>query len=159
MLPFFQAKGLPERLSRWQPTVNAMLRGIIAAPPGKLYLMIDQGRVTAGHTQRRPGRHIDGNWVEDMSIADHASGKGMYPETLVLASNVEGCCAWVGAYFDKIGKGGDCTAVDVSHMRRIILKANTAYAGNVTMIHESIPILLNCERTLVRINVPHHQLS
>jgi hypothetical protein len=44
-------------------------------------------------------------------------------------------------------------------MRRIILKANTAYAGNVTMIHESIPIPLNCERTLVRINVPHHQLS
>ena len=158
MLPFIQIEGLPPALSRWQPTVDAMLTGILCPPPGKIYLMIDQGRVTAGQTQRRPGPHIDGNWIEDLSTADHATGRAMYPETLILASNVEGCQAWTGAYFDKIGKGGDCTAVDTSHMRLVRMKAGIAYAGNVTMIHESIPIPHDCERTLVRLNVPHHQL-
>ena len=60
MRPFLKADGLPQDLSRWQPTVDAMLDGIDTDQP--VYIMIDETEVEAGLTQRRPGLHIDGYW-------------------------------------------------------------------------------------------------
>jgi hypothetical protein len=39
-------------------------------------------------------------------------------------------------------------------MDEIILDSGRVYAGNVTMLHESIPVPFDCLRTLVRLNVP-----
>ncbi|AXK44158.1 hypothetical protein DVR09_15365 (plasmid) [Erythrobacter aureus] len=60
MEPFLKAEGLPAHLSRWQPTIDAMLDGIDTDLP--VYLMIDESEVKAGVCQRRPGLHIDGYW-------------------------------------------------------------------------------------------------
>lgn len=152
----------------------------------KAYLMIDQGEVKAKATHRRGGPHIDGNWVEDdkqtrhVTVAKtksyivpdaghHLTERGCKPErvtekglwfpeeTLILASNVAGCVAYIGDFDGRlISKGGDCSKVDLSRMIAVKLKPGIAYAGNVTMIHESIPVSKDCKRTLVRINVPGH---
>jgi hypothetical protein len=36
----------------------------------------------------------------------------------------------------------------------VVLESGLAYAGNVTMLHESRPLPVACQRTLVRLNVP-----
>lgn len=167
MLPFKQSEGLPQRLARWQPTVDAMLAGIQTDKP--IYLMIDQGEVKAGQTHRRGGAHIDGNWIEangkhgtrppsHTKFASWDTGgwgtENLKPEALLLASNVEACCAYVGEVAGAPNEGGDCSHLDLATAERVSLKAGRAYIGNVTMIHESLPVKTDCKRTVVRLNAP-----
>lgn len=165
MLPFTKRNGLPKSLSRWQDTVDAMLRNVDSKD--QIYLMIDQGVVKAGHTHRRSGPHIDGNWIP--AINSHGTGDGgggrhcpvpkhmhvdLEPEGLILASDVCASCAYLGEIEGIPGEGGDCSHLDLTHAQRIPLQAGLAYAGNVTMVHESLPVESDCQRTLVRLNVP-----
>lgn len=154
MQPFLKVNGeilLPTSLARWVPTVAAMLEGIETA--AKMYLMVDQSEVKAGQSQRRPGPHIDGNWREKGggTVSQDRMNLG---ELVIFASDVAGCVAYVGSYEPADFKpGGDCSAMDLSALKKVALKAGYAYVGTVATIHESIPIERDCQRTLVRINV------
>ena len=75
-------------------------------------------------------------------------------EALILASNISACYGYVGEIKGNPKEGGDCSHLDLSRMTKIRLKANVAYSGNVTFIHESAHVTKNCERTLVRLNIP-----
>lgn len=168
MREFRKADGLPIDLRRWQPTVDAMLQGIDTDTP--IYIMIDQGRVMAGSSHRRPGVHLDGYWVP--AIRAH-SGRGGHvtgewdtgrrwkqcdfsqPEALILASDVVACRAYEGVWEGECGEGGDCSHIDTSHMRKVLMQSGVAYAGNVTMLHESLPLMAETTRTLVRLSVPN----
>lgn len=176
MREFFKRNGLPVDLERWQPTVDAMLDGVDT--DGPIYLMIDQGFVRARNLHRRPGIHIDGYWVPSIQShrggghrGGHISASGEWdndgpkwitdssatywpPEALILASDVRACRAFAGEWDGVPNEGGDCTHIDTSGMQEIILDAGFTYAGNVTMLHESLPVPVDCLRTLVRLNVP-----
>lgn len=168
MRGFTQSEGLPKDLERWQPTVDAMLRDVDA--PGRIYLMVDQGHVEPGTSHRRPGKHVDGYWIEDLHchggghvFSGWKSGPGPrpwqacnfdLPEALILASDVSASCVYLGQWEGEPGEGGDCEHIDTSHMQAHRLAEGIAYRGNVTMIHESLPISSHCDRTLVRLNVP-----
>lgn len=155
MHPFLKVDGevlLPSKLRRWVPTVTDMLEGVETAK--RMYLMVDQSEVAMGNAHRRPGPHIDGNWSPD-------GGGEVDPEDfddtelVILASDVEGCVAYVGSYPRvDFGPGGDCSKMDLSGLKKVPLKAGYAYVGTVATIHESIPVKQTCKRTLVRINVP-----
>lgn len=60
MLPFFLDAWLPDFARRWQPTVDAMTRGLDTPLP--VFLMVDAAHVPAGQAHRRPGVHVDGYW-------------------------------------------------------------------------------------------------
>lgn len=168
MRAFNKAQGLPFDLRRWQPTVDAMLDGVDVAGP--IYIMIDQGVVAPGTSQRRPGLHIDGYWVP--SIQAHGGGgrhvsnpaaDGRHnwshcdfstAEGLILASDVRASRALVGEFDSAPGQGGDYSHLDTKDLRSVELEAGLAYAGNVTMLHESLPLQVATPRTLVRLNVP-----
>lgn len=171
MQEFYKEKGLPDNLSRWQHTVDSMLQDVDT--DGPIYIMIDQGIVKAGSSHRRPGVHIDGYWVPQMQCHSgpgghiHAKNKGYWDgdywkhskldwpdEAIILASDVKACAAYSGSWEGEIGEGGDCSSVDVSKLNRVELLPNVVYAGNVTMLHESLPISTDVLRTLVRLNVP-----
>lgn len=168
MREFTKRGGLPEDLSRWQPTVNAMLDGVDAT--GSIFMMIDQGVVQPGASHRRPGLHVDGYWLPAM----HSHGGGgrhsasaagwdngsrwkqcdfSVPEPLVLASDVAASRAFIGEWDGSPGEGGDCSHIDTSGMQEIRLQAGVAYAGNVAMLHESLPVDRLTRRTLVRLSV------
>ncbi len=199
MLPFRKADGLPPHLSRWQPTVDAMLEGVDVAGP--IYLMIDQSNVAPGAAHRRPGVHIDGYWVPALSAHDATGGHGSGPpaqgghssscrhgsvptsgghgshgshggsrsmsggtwhpgatydqaEGIILASDVQGCRAYAGSFNGVPASGGDCAHVDLSGLEVVDCRPHRVYAGNVTMLHESLPIESGALRSLVRLNVP-----
>lgn len=179
MREFTKRFGLPADIFRWQETVDAMLDGIDV--DGPIYLMVDQGYVRGGKTHRRPGMHIDGYWVpaihahhnpvphhsvtpsrrDGMHIhaGSHDHGRHIHDrnwpiEAIILASDVSACRAVTGVWDGVIGEGGDCSHIDVSGMSEVVMQAGNSYAGNVTMLHESLPIAHDCLRTVVRLNVP-----
>lgn len=179
MREFTKEKGLPQDLKRWQPTVDAMLDGVDT--DGPIFIMIDQKIVEPNTTHRRPGMHLDGYWnaakqrhggvprpghITDLQAAQtmgywdrpwNAPKPGeisLCPEALILASDVIGCRALLGEWEGEIGEGGDVSHLDLSHMEEFVMQANMAYAGNVSMLHESIPLPVETKRSLVRLSVP-----
>lgn len=165
MREFHKQDGLPFDLARWQPTVDAMLHGVETSGP--IYIMIDQGVVAAGAAHRRPGLHLDGYWCATTQAhrGRHITGSWendnrwkqcdfSAPEALILASDVSACRAFVGSWEGECAEGGDCTHIDTRTMVPVHLKAGIAYAGNVTMLHESLPMAAETRRSLVRLSVP-----
>lgn len=169
MVPFRKGDGLPAKHERWQPTVDAMLKDV----PDRMhaYLMVDEKRTLHGSTSRRPGLHVDGYWDATLrahrgggghtGIASHSGGgrwSGHADEAIILASNVSGCVAYEGAYMmPKEFNRGDCSSIDVSpdHLKVKYLMQNTAYVGHTMfLLHESVPVPDDCDRTVVRLNVP-----
>ena len=178
MQKFYKEEGLPKHLSRWQPTVDQMLLQVDTDKP--IFLMVDQGTVKPNTSHRRPGPHIDGYWIEELQAHGGSSGghrfnndteilitKNGYwdtgpswktanlsePESIILASDVAGCKAYVGDWHGEIGEGGDCTDICFKDLSEFTMKPNNAYMGNVSFVHESIPLPFETQRTLVRLNL------
>lgn len=119
----------------------------------------------------QPGGHITnavGRWDNRPSWI-HSKSKGYWDgdywntnpkatdwpdEALILASNVSASNAYIGEWDGVIKDGGDCSHLDLSGLQRVALEANKVYAGNVTMLHESTPVMEDVLRSLVRLSVP-----
>jgi hypothetical protein len=77
------------------------------------------------------------------------------PEAIILASNICASRAVTGLFDGPIGDMGDCSTVTMpSHYGNVPLIADTVFAGNVTMLHETLAAPFDMERTVVRLNVP-----
>lgn len=177
MQEFYKDKGLPENLARWQPTVDDLLSDVDT--DGPIYLMIDSGAVKAGQAQRRRGLHVDGYWNPEIKAHGygghgpvhrpqpshggkrHCAGAASWEEAdfsekegLILASSVSACVGYVGDFVGPIKDGGDCSHIDLSGLQKIKMKSHTIYKGNVTCLHESVPVVQDCERQLIRLNIP-----
>ena len=168
MLPFFKNKPLPQKLKRWQSTINAILSDINCDT--EMFLMIDQSDIKSGSTHRRKGKHIDGYWSKDIQAHVGVRKTGYWQnegewinsnfkknEAILLASDEYGCDALIGEWNGRVGNGGDCEGINTDGLSRIKLNKNKAYIGNVTMIHESITIDVDCKRSMVRINIPNYK--
>lgn len=181
MVPFYKKTGLPLHLKHWQRTVDQMLDEVPV--DGPIYLMVDRGFVRAGQTLRRPGLHVDGHWISRIHAHGGDSpghrgnpgpgrhrggpthmgagglGKGWtdhpYSEAVLLASDVTGCVAYTGEfdYPTEDFNRGDCAKVDVKEMSPLLFLAGKTYAGNSMFLHESLPMIESCVRTVVRLNV------
>jgi hypothetical protein len=75
-------------------------------------------------------------------------------EGIILASSVIGCRAYDGIWQGEPGEGGDCSHIDLSNLSPVLMLPAQVYAGNVNMLHESLPMGADCLRTVVRLNVP-----
>ena len=90
-------------------------------------------------------RHITNEWEAASFDA---------PEAIILASTHRACRGFIGEFEGPIKDGGDCEHIDISHMHRLSMDPHVAYVGNVTALHESIPVAQDCYHQLVRLNVP-----
>lgn len=75
-------------------------------------------------------------------------------EAIILASDVGAARAYAGQFTGHIGDGGDCSTINLDDLELIDMQANQVYAGNVTMLHESVPVQVTTPRSLVRLNLP-----
>ena len=97
--------------------------------------------------QSLPDTHLGGNGGWDK--IDFSA-----PEGIILASNIKACAAYTGIYDEQcLGHGGDASNIQ-GDFNRIDFEADYVYAGNVGMLHESLPVPYDCLRTVVRLNVP-----
>lgn len=165
MQEFTELGGLPNHLARWQSAVDAMLSSVSGIDPeDKIFITIDQGVVEKNTTHRRGGIHIEGYWSAEISCHTGIRDEGAavepwseqalsHPEITIIASDVSGCRAFVGEYSGEILEGGDCSKIDTSSLKQIVMEPGKVYAGNVTMLHESIPVRQDCRRTVVRLSI------
>lgn len=103
---------------------------------------------------RKPTKNASGRW--DNPSPSWVFDMNDRPEAIILASDISASRALLGEWEGLILPGGDVSHLDFSHLQSVILEAHTAYAGNVTFVHESLPLLQDCRRTVVRLNVPNH---
>lgn len=153
MREVFKHQPLPDDIARWQPTFDALTADLEFDGPA--YLMVDQAFVFAGDIHRRPGVHTDGNWIASARRhGGHRHTHGYSTETLILASDVQGCRAYLGDFDGVPGEGGDCSHIDLSGLKIVDMEARIGYVGQVSLLHESRPLPLSTFRNLVRLNIP-----
>jgi hypothetical protein len=175
---------LPIHLARWQATVDAMLDGIdhdvaylmidqSAVKAGTSQrrpgVHIDGYWIPAIHAHaENPGRHgatpAEREREHDRGRhggGRHCSGAGSWEgatyehhEGLLLLSSITAARAFSGPFTGAPHTGGDCQHIDTTGLAEHTLHAGHVYAGNVTMLHESLPVQQDSLRTVVRLNVP-----
>lgn len=89
---------------------------------------------------------------------DWSTAELQIPEAIILASNYSACKGYVGEWEGTIKDGGDCSEVDLSNLKEVLLEPNKVYIGNVGFLHETLPVEHEVERTLVRLNVKDWEL-
>ncbi len=110
------------------------------------------------HRSRRgvhyPRKHGSQLGIADWSIVDFSA-----PESILLASDVQGARAWTGLYdTGLIGDGGNADKVPVELLAALDLKAGTVYHADVGTLHASVPLGESTKRTMVRLNCPGVQI-
>lgn len=129
----------------WQPSIQ--MHGVVPRP-------------SHIHSPPKPKEPIGPrHWHTPRDIPTgprHGHARGAM-ESIILASDVIGCRAFDGEWNGDIGADGDCAHIDTSGLLAVDMMAGTAYAGDVFMLHESLPIQRDCMRTVVRLNIPGWQ--
>jgi len=146
-----------------------------------VYLTIDQQKVKAGKTHRRPNLHVDGYphteadaryqklsgiWAGSAHGGTWGGGggwgggnKGLYwwdGTGLMTISDVEGCRAWNQYFKGEPKVEGDCEHLrdECLEQNAITLKANALYWMSPSCVHESFPMIVDTKRTFVRLSLP-----
>lgn len=159
---------LPEGAEGFEEVVEKML-AMHSIPAGeKIFVTVDQSRVKAGKSHRRPGAHVDGNFIFDWTGGwlTGVDGRVLSPENhqlqycnpmggLLIVSDLMACRAWLGEFAGVPNQGGDCSHLteDLERNESFLLEPNQVYVGNSTCVHESLPVDQDVERTLVRITL------
>lgn len=184
MKPFTKKEGLPKELLRWTDLVNEMIAPVDTDAEMYLMIDQSivkagsyhrrPGRHIDGYWDRGGGGmhrgELDpsvGRWRSHIPVnpgghsSRHSSGvddwsKSTFEdkEGILLCSNVFASLAYSGPFKGPIGDGGDCSKVKSLDLTTHAMHEGYIYGGNVTMLHESIPVPYDCERTVVRINTP-----
>jgi len=143
-------KQLPKKLHGYVPYIVASMQaspGFAGWDEGSVcYLTIHESRVKKGHTQRRPGLHI-----ECPGDLKGVGGKGQWyyqTDGIYMASNVDHTCAAWNCRIDEqdeanvIGKNGN-----LEHLRAVLpnnkkhlLKAHKLYWMTDRTPHEALPM-------------------
>lgn len=151
------------------------------------YITIDEKTVT-NESHRRSGIHVDHNWYEatNSHVAPGTGGherfigsytgshtqpgkwRPRYDEVhggMLLISNYPGCEVFGGNFEGEIGKGGDCSNINLFSLNSEIMAANQVYLLNALCIHRPLVIQGPVNRQLIRINfhpdhiIPKHYLD
>ncbi|AXP07773.1 hypothetical protein SmphiM6_82 [Sinorhizobium phage phiM6] len=127
----------------WNPTLNAHGGGHMPSRGGGHGY--EPRDISVYFPKRKRKQKLSSGW-------DHATFEEA--EGLILASSISACVGYVGEFEGPIKEGGDCSHIDLSPLKQISMERNVVYAGNVTALHESVPVEHDCLRQLVRLNVP-----
>lgn len=133
------------------------------ATVGKAWMTVDEKIVTAGNSQRRPGPHVDGKYLEHMKRWGHGGGGGWNHSCngvpldrmpIIVAASVEGCRAWRGQFDAQPDSGGDLSHIADQLGEGEIVPAHVGYLLSPDCIHESMVFEQDVQRTFLRIALP-----
>nr|DAF93524.1 MAG TPA: hypothetical protein [Myoviridae sp. ctshb19] len=116
-----------------------------------------RGIAAIGGHQGHRSAYLKGRW--DNPVPSWYFDINDVPEAIILATDICASRGLIGEFDGPISIGGDVTHLDLSHMQEIVMQPNRVYQGNVSFIHESLPVAFDCQRTLVRLNVPGHVVN
>ena len=160
------APSVPEGFEDYLPSVIALCDEA-EAYEGKAFLTIDEKIIPAGESQRRPGPHVDGMFLEHMNYWGGGGGWNHGCNAIpfarmpvIVASDVSLCRAWRGEFdaqptvdHPEIPDG------DLSHISDLLgegelLPAGVGYLLSPDCVHESLPVNEDTQRSFMRIALP-----
>lgn len=161
---------LPKGFENWLNTIEEML-SYSPTKNGIAYVTIDQKSINKGETHRRGGAHTDGNYLfgwsggggwltgtEGRILTEDKHNLQYNSETggMLIVSDFEACKAWNGELEGIPNQGGCCEHLrnQFDNMEEITLSKNDIFWMNSTAIHESLPLNIDYNRTLLRITLP-----
>jgi hypothetical protein len=170
MLPF-NLENINEIPVKFNEIINKMIE-YLPNKSGIAYLTVDGKIIEKNSTHRRPGIHIDGNYLKvgdwgkgcgngwkvgesgrKLNSVEHKLSYQSKTGGMLIASNYSACKGWNGIFNENPKEGGDCT-----HLKNLgegfILKPNKVYYGNSQFLHESLPVDKELHRVLIRITLP-----
>lgn len=148
------ASSIPEELSGYLPTLEAMW-GRCSQHNGKVgYVTIDEKMVRAGETHRRRGLHVDGVYHGKAGGWGGGPGGPWAKGGMIIASSPAGCKAWEGTFRGEPGPEGECDHFADQCDEGIVLEEGVAYWMSATCVHESLPQEEDVERQLIRLSFP-----
>lgn len=161
-----------EDLSRIPAQFKGLVEEMISGLPikkGLAYFTVDGKLIKKGESHRRPGVHIDGNFLPSqgwdsggwkiggggkvLSESDHLIAYESNTGGLLIASTHPACKGWNGLFEGRPSTGGDCAHINITG-NGFIMNPNVIYYGNSQFLHESVPVDKDVHRTLVRITLP-----
>jgi len=133
---------------------------------GRAHMTVDEQVVKAGHSQRRPGPHVDGCFMPDAIKPSwgHGGGGGWLHKCnnipievpsrmpVIIASSVPGCRAWTGKFDGEPKSDGDLSHLVLGEGE--VLPANVGYLLSPDCVHESMIFDVDTPRTFLRIALP-----
>ena len=157
-------QGVP---NQYQGIIEGLLEEAGIPPHTGFYVTIDEQALKKDAKLRRGGVHIDGNYLFGWGGGGWLNGvpgrmlteeqhRLQYQSELggvLMASNFQACEAFVGTVDGSAGLGGDCEHLrdQFDKMERFYLKADVAYLGNSTFIHEGHVVSEDVNRQLIRL--------
>jgi hypothetical protein len=142
------------------PVVTALCAAA-GATAGKAYMTVDEKLVAAGSSQRRPGPHVDGQYIPSMEGWKHQGGWNHVCNSVplarmpvIVAASVAGCVAWQGQFDAQPTPQGD-----LSHIAGLLglgqlLTENHGWWLSPDCVHESMVFRRPTQRTFLRIALP-----
>lgn len=131
---------------------------------GKAWMTVDEKIVSAGNSQRRPGPHVDGQYLTHSKRWGHGGGGGGWNHScngvplarmpIIVAASVEGCRAWRGQFDAQPDSGGDLSHIADQLGEGTVVPANIGYLLSPDCIHESMVFEQDVQRTFLRIALP-----
>jgi hypothetical protein len=156
MMPFLMQEphdSLPDSLAQYRESV-ARVCALATVKSGVGYLTIDESLVRAGETHRRPGLHVDG-------FGAYGGGGGYARNGMFLAASHEGCAGYPGLIDADPAPEGDCEHMRALVRNRQVMRAGRVYWCGPMAVHESLPMVADTRRQLLRISMPsdapHHR--
>lgn len=143
--------------------VKALCRAA-GAVIGKAFMTVDEKIVPSGMSQRRPGPHVDGQFLAHKQMWGHAptgpgwnhscNGVPLARMPVIVASSAVGCRAWRGDFDAQPDAGGDLSHIADVLGEGQVLPANVGYLLSPDCVHESMIMEKNTERSFLRIALP-----
>lgn len=172
MLPF-ELNNIATVPTQFREMVKKMIKNL-PIKEGKAFLTVHGKELKKNQTLRRPGAHIDGNYIEEICSWGNGGGNGWkvgeggrtldtkhhnlsYNNPnggMIIASNYSSCIGWNGKFKNKPKEGGDCSHLNLKYKDGFMLEPNTVYYGNSQFVHESLPVKEDIFRVMARITLP-----
>ncbi len=158
--------GVPKEL---ESLVKDMTRNL-KKRKGIAFLTADCKQIQKGKTHRRPGAHIDGNYLgldlgngggggwkvgdngSTLTREQHQQSYCSSTGGMLIVSDYQACKGWTGVFDAVAGTGGSCEHLELGD--GFWLQPLMVYQTTSQFIHESMPIKEDVTRHLVRITLP-----
>lgn len=150
MMPFLMEDpigSLPSSVDSWKKPLQEICH-MATVKSGVGYITIDEADVKEEETHRRPGLHVDG-------MGDYGGGGGGYAANgMFLVSSHVGCVGYRLSYEGQPVEDGDCEHLRELLRESVVMKPGHVYWCSPMAIHESIPMLRDTKRQMMRVSMP-----
>ena len=120
------------------------------------HMTVDEKIVQPGMSQRRPGAHVDGQFMKERNLSEHpwahyCNELPLPRMAVIVAASVPGCTVYPGEFQAQPKEDGDLEHIRPQLGKGEILDPNQGYLLSPDCIHESMIFNEPTKRTFLRI--------